>query len=63
MGEQGGLDLAEFDAVAAHLDLVVEPAQELQHPSAPRRTRSPLRYQRRPSRSVKAAAVSPGSPR
>ena len=30
MGAQGGLDLAEFDAEAAQLDLVVDAAEELE---------------------------------
>ena len=35
MGGQGGLHLARLDPVAAHLDLVIGPAEELQLPVGP----------------------------
>ena len=62
------LDLPQLDAVAAHLDLVVDAAQELEgavrRRSAPR---SPVRYSRAPGASAKGSgtkrsAVSAGCP-
>ena len=65
---QRRLDLAQLDAEAAHLHLVVEPAQELERgrPAA-QRARSPVRYSRRPGarrtdRARSARAVSSGGP-
>ncbi len=54
---QGGLDLAQLDAVAADLDLVIEPAQEHDRPSGRRRTRSPVRYSRAPARPEKESGT------
>src|SRR6185503_13630801 len=45
---QGGLDFAEFDAVAADLDLFVGAAEILQLSVGAQRTRSPVRYIRAP---------------
>ena len=48
MAHQHRLHLAGLDAVAAHLDLAVDPARELQGPSGRKRARSPVRYSRAP---------------
>ena len=48
MRGQGGLDLARLDPEAADLDLVVGPAEELQHAVGAPAARSPVRYIRLP---------------
>ena len=63
---QRGLDLAELDAVAAHLHLVVDAAEELERAvGAPAARRSPVRYSRAPAAAengsgTKRSAVSAG---
>ena len=48
---EDGFDLAEFDAEAADLDLVVGPAEELERARRRvQRARSPVRYIRAPGR-------------
>ena len=56
------LDLAQLDAEAAHLDLVVDPAQELQRSVPRRRTRSPVRYSRPPAARAERIGHEPSPP-